>query len=326
MTYNSPPQILHDVLPLASVAGSSMVTDPTGRGDWIYFLLSNLVWGRINIRDRSRTWQYLTVPPAGPPPLFFGAGTALGWDSSQGASGRIYAFGPDATTPGAWFHHFDVADAQLAWDVGGAPEVASLNGLVGAQWGTAGALAHPCMGVALPAADNLWFLVGNGALPAYAYDITEPAGVGWTTVPPAARPVVASNGCGLCWLWGVSVDNLYSPDGGGLDTESWYTIPGDAWAAYAPAGGFIVDLPGVGASHCSSVDGRRMYSKSDDTGYIYAYDPVQNLRTTVARIYGPEGVPSTEGQKMCAYRDDDGREHLLVQIHGTRNLQDILVA
>jgi len=305
-----PIDIVVPELPAAAGPGSFVVTDP--RGDWpyVYIMLSATGWYQVD--TRNWTWQQLPSPPAG---LAFGAGVCAVKDTSLA---RIWVVGP-GTGAGvdAWFGFFDLV--SMTWNPGGAPDVASLNALLGGVWGTDGALAHPCTAVAAAASDDLLYLTGNGGLPVYQFSI---AGNTWTTVPPANRLVAAGAGTTLDWLWAYSVDLLFSQDGGAASMES-YGITADAWAAVVPVPAWPT-VPGTGSCACASIHGEALYIRLNATGQIYRFDPLTSFVTPLCRLYGPDGTAGAGG-KICAYAAA-GREYVLALLHGYRQLQRIRLA
>lgn len=307
-------------LPATVGAGACIVTHPTGASTEAYIILSATSFNMVDLVSGSLL--RLPNPPAG---LVFGAGVCMLWDPSRGASGRVYVFGP-GTGAGvdAYWHHFDIA--TKAWDVGGAPNVAALNALLGGTWAIEASLAHPCTRVGLAVSDNFIYLTGNGGLPAFRYDITEPGGTEWTSVPPANRAVLAGPGSTLNWLFGQSVDHLYSVDGNGVGSMERYGIAGDAWAAVVPVPVWT-ELPTTGTCSCVSTDGRKLYIKLNATGVIYAFDAVGLTLTPVAQIsesINSDGTATTAtvGRKMATFKDRDA-DTLVVMINGTNYLQGI---
>ena len=300
-------------LPVNVGAGALVLTHPQGLSDEAFVLLSATEFHLVNLKLGGRL--RLPNPPGG---LTWGAGVTGLWDSSRGAAGRLYIFGPAAGPAFAWWHHFDVA--TWAWDVGGAPNIAALTALLAAPWGTDAALAHPCTGVALAASDDFVYLTGNNGLPFYRYNITEPGGAEWTTVPPAARAVAAGAGCTLAWPWGVGVDRLYSVDGGGVGTMEYHGIAGDAWAAVVPVPVWTT-LPTTGTCSCTSGDGRLVYIRLNATGEVYSFNPLTLAIRPVGKVgeaTGSDGTAAaaTVGRKMSLWRKD-GDDVLVVLVNGT---------
>lgn len=313
-------------LPVVAGAGSFIVTDPRGASTQAVVGLSATELYLLDLTSGSKV--RLPNAPAG---LSFTAGVSAVWDPSRGtgARGRVYVGGP-GTAADWWWHHLDVD--TLAWDVGGAPEVATLLAILGAfpanVWTIDAALAHPCTSVAAAADDNSIYLVGKNGVGSYRYDPTEPAGVGWTSVPPANRLVAAGAGSTLNWCWGWSMNRLVSLDAGGVGTAEYYRIAADGggaadtWVAMVPVPAFT-ELPTTGTCSCTSCDGTKVYFAVNQTGRIYSFTPVDLRVRSVAEVYGNPGVgAATVGRRMAAFRYR-GVEYLVILVQGTPYIQRI---
>lgn len=315
------PEPLPD-LPVVAGAGSFVVTDPRGVSTQAVVGLSATDYYLLDIVTGAK--QKLPNSPAG---LVFAAGISTIWDPSRGTSGRVYVFGPGiGAGADAYMGYIDIA--TLAWNSGGVPEIASLNAILGATWATDGALAHTCSSVAAAGDDNSIYLVGNAGVASFRYDISEPAGVGWTSVPPANRLVAAGAGATLNWCWGWSMNRLMSLDAGGVGTAEYYRILADAggaantWLAQVPVPAFTV-LPTTGTCSCTSCDGTKVYFMLNQTGQIFSYTPVDLKVRPVAEVYGAPGLgAATVGRRMAAFKYR-GSEYLVILIQGTPYVQRI---
>lgn len=323
-------------MPVAANAGSFIVTHPQGipvisgyrmRADPHPLALVGLSATDFYLMDLVEgTKVKVPNPPAG---LAFGAGVSAVWDASRGTNqhGRVYVFGPGVATD-AWWHHLDID--TLAWDAGGAPEEATLEGLLGGVWTVDSALSHPCSAVSAAVNDdNGIYLVGKGAVTSYKYDPTEPAGTGWTSIPPANRAVAAGAGCVTKWLWSYSVNRIASLDGGGLGSAEYYRILADGggaantWVAGVPIPAFTGDLPGTGTCGCASTDGSALYFKLNQTGRIYSLEPNEFRVMPIAELTGPDGTgAATVGSRMCAFRYRD-HEYLVCLVMNSVYVQRI---
>jgi hypothetical protein len=229
---------------------------------------------------------------------------------------RIWVLGSGQLAPDrAWTGHYNtLTGVWTSVDAGG-----TLDALLGGLWGTDGAMAHPCTTVAAAASDDFIYLCGNNAAAAYRYQITLDT---WTTVPPAARGAVGGAGTTLVWPWAINVDRLYAVDGGGLATQRWYSIAGNAWTALAPIPPWT-ELPTTGTCACSSTDGRYVFIRENATETIFIYDPITSSIFPLGKITTTDGA-ATVGGRLCSY-ETGGVHYVVTMIHGSPQVQRIRI-
>ena len=328
--------------PVICGAGTSFVHEcrgsSEGAGRYIYAIFNRTNFWRYDIWTDA--WQQLTSPPVVAAAVF-GAGVAMCMDTSRA---QIYLWTP--TAGGNWcnFERYDIAsDTWIVRSV--------LAGLI-AQWGTDTQLLHLCrqenttaivppdlaaFGVG-DVLDNHIYLMGNGAVTLYRYNINTTAGGVADTwniiVPTAARAAPPGAGATLNWMPDRAIgatasfagnDVLYSFRGGGAVFQDRFVISTAAWVQDT------VGMETYTTGTCSVYDVTDvpsvvMYHNTTMSLHAFAINsgpPASAIITPMSTFTGTDGVAHV-GNLLTYVRFDDGTTYYYMAKHSERAFMRIL--
>lgn len=280
-------------LPAASAVGVTECGDRRGTGNYVYLLISATSFWRYSLR--ANTYQQLASPPAGT----VGAGTAMIFDPSQGAAGRIWAFISNGTaTP--TFQYYDVAT-----NVWTARSVTNIP----ATFGGDASMVHTCSTYNGAGNDDYIYLIGNNQTPFYRYSI---AGNAWSVMANAVTAAPGA-GCYITWLPTYSTDKLVVIRGGATATVYEYNIATPGWATVTivPA----TETFTIGTMSTTRWGTGKIVIQKDVTNRVYELDMSTMAVTPLATQYIVATGAAHVADLFFYVKEANGIEYLYYGLH-----------